>query len=120
MIECLLGIGYLRRIVPYGNNQQVPLGEWCLFYFGVVLPDDIGSNIEFQPDAVENVVFFDTIKVILFSFYGLAENVVWGGLFLFLLVDVCPKAILEKISETPMLLLFVCKDVSSVYFVWIS
>lgn len=30
----------------------------------------------------------------------LRENVVWGGLFLFLLVDVCPKAILEKISET--------------------
>ena len=85
MIECLLGIGYLRRIVPYGNNQQVPLGEWCLFYFGVVLSDDIGSNIEFQPDAVENVVFFDTIKVILFSFYGLAGKCSLGR-FVFILI----------------------------------
>ena len=30
----------------------------------------------------------------------LRENVVCGGLFLFLLVDVCPKAMPEKISET--------------------
>ena len=60
----------------------MPLGEWRLFYFGVVLSDNIWCNIEFQSDAVEYVILFDTIKIIL------------------LLVDVCPKAMPEKISET--------------------
>ena len=78
----------------------MPLGEWRLFYFGVVLSDNIWCNIEFQSDAVEYVILFDTIKIILFPSMVLRENVVCGGLFLFLLVDVCPKAMPEKISET--------------------
>ena len=78
----------------------MPLGEWRLFYFGVVLSDNIWCNIEFQSDAVEYVILFDTIKIILFPFYGLTGKCSLWRFVLFLLVDVCPKAMPEKISET--------------------
>jgi len=61
----------------------MPLGEWRLFYFGVVLSDNIWCNIEFQSDAVEYVILFDTIKIILFPFYGLTGKCsLWRFVFI--------------------------------------
>ena len=83
MIERFLGIGYLSRIVANGDNQQVPFGKGALLYLGIVLDDNVGGNVEFETDAIENIVFFNAIEVILFSLDGFSRE---GSLRFFVLV----------------------------------